>query len=97
MSSERPAERRRFTGRTGRFGRQGVSINFVHDRKSFETMEAIRKALGKPIVRVDTSDFEQMEAVRLRTGFFLPRRGCLAYRFFFRSGFPQTLKAALKS
>lgn len=27
-------------------------------------MEAIRKALGKPIVRVDTADFEQMEAVR---------------------------------
>lgn len=26
-------------------------------------MEAIRKALGKPIVRVDTEDFEQMEAV----------------------------------
>ncbi|KAG0661734.1 RNA helicase required for poly(A+) mRNA export [Rhodotorula mucilaginosa] len=48
--------------RTGRFGRQGVSINFVHDRTSFENMEAIRKALGKPIVRVDTSDFEQMEA-----------------------------------
>ncbi|GAA5932490.1 hypothetical protein JCM3775_005934 [Rhodotorula graminis] len=49
-------------GRTGRFGRQGVSINFVHDRRSFEHMEAIRKALGKPIVRVDTADFEQMEA-----------------------------------
>ncbi|KAK4054886.1 RNA helicase required for poly(A+) mRNA export [Microbotryomycetes sp. JL201] len=48
-------------GRTGRFGRQGVSINFVHDRRSFETMEAIRNALGKPIVRVDTSDFELME------------------------------------
>ena len=26
-------------------------------------MEYIRKALGKPIVRVDTSDFEQMESV----------------------------------
>ncbi|GAA6006424.1 hypothetical protein JCM10207_004929 [Rhodosporidiobolus poonsookiae] len=49
-------------GRTGRFGRQGVSINFVHDRRSFEHMEAIRTALGKPIVRVDTQDFEQMEA-----------------------------------
>ncbi|ORY85304.1 ATP-dependent RNA helicase DBP5 [Leucosporidium creatinivorum] len=49
-------------GRTGRFGRQGVSINFVHDRTSFQDMEAIRKALGKPIVRVDTEDFEQMEA-----------------------------------
>lgn len=50
-------------GRTGRFGRQGVSINFVHDRKSFTDMEAIRLALGKPIVRVDTADFDQMEAV----------------------------------
>ncbi|SGY30683.1 BQ5605_C002g01175 [Microbotryum silenes-dioicae] len=48
-------------GRTGRFGRQGVSINFVHDRKSFKIMEDIRNAVGKPIVRVDTSDFEQME------------------------------------
>lgn len=37
----------------------------MHDRTSFENMEAIRKALGKPIVRVDTSDFEQMEAVRV--------------------------------
>ncbi len=52
-------------GRTGRFGRQGVSINFVHDRKSFTDMEAIRLALGKSIVRVDTADFEQMEAVSL--------------------------------
>lgn len=49
-------------GRTGRFGRQGVSINFVHDKKSFQDMEYIRKALGKPIVRVDTSDFELMES-----------------------------------
>ncbi|SCV68779.1 BQ2448_900 [Microbotryum intermedium] len=48
-------------GRTGRFGRQGVSINFVHDRRSFKVMEEIRNAVGKPIVRVDTSDFEQME------------------------------------
>lgn len=55
------------TGRTGRFGRQGVSINFVHDRQSFQDMEAIRKALGKAIVRVDTSDFEQMEAVSCYT------------------------------
>lgn len=69
------AEARRLTslalvtiGRTGRFGRQGVSINFVHDRTSFQDMEAIRKALGKPIVRVDTEDFEQMEAVSWRRG-----------------------------
>lgn len=51
-------------GRTGRFGRQGVSINFVHDRKSFEDMEAIRIPLGNTIIRVDTADFELMETVR---------------------------------
>lgn len=50
-------------GRTGRFGRQGVSINFVHDRKSFEDMEAIRIPLGNTVVRVDTADFELMEKV----------------------------------
>lgn len=50
-------------GRTGRFGRQGISINFVHDKLSFQHMEAIRNVLGKPIVRVETNDFEQMEKV----------------------------------
>ncbi|KAL8284223.1 hypothetical protein RQP46_004972 [Phenoliferia psychrophenolica] len=43
-------------GRTGRFGRQGISINFVHDKASFEDMEVLRKE-----VRVDTTNFEQME------------------------------------
>lgn len=65
MENRNADNRLSITGRTGRFGRQGVSINFVHDRTSFANMEAIRKALGKPIVRVDTSDFEQMEAVRV--------------------------------
>lgn len=51
------------TGRTGRFGRKGVSINFVHDQRSFQDMQAIEQALGRPIVRVDTSDFEKMELV----------------------------------
>ena len=51
------------SGRTGRFGRQGLSINFVHDHKSFATMQAIEGALGRQIVKVETSDFEQMEKV----------------------------------
>jgi ATP-dependent RNA helicase DDX19/DBP5 len=48
-------------GRTGRFGRRGVSINFVHDRRSWEEMHEIELALGKPIIRVQTSNFEDME------------------------------------
>lgn len=55
-------------GRTGRFGRQGLSINFVYDRKSFETMEAIEKELKRPIVKVGTEDFDVMEKVSFLDG-----------------------------
>lgn len=48
-------------GRTGRFGRKGVAINFVHDRKSWEEMNAIETALHHPILRVETRDFDEME------------------------------------
>ncbi|KAJ8693069.1 RNA helicase required for poly(A+) mRNA export [Pleurotus ostreatus] len=48
-------------GRTGRFGRKGISINFVHDRKTWLQMEQIEKALGKKIIRIETNDFDEME------------------------------------
>lgn len=54
-----------FLGRTGRFGRKGVSINFVHDKKSWEDMHMIEEALGRQIVRVDTNDLDVMEEVRI--------------------------------
>ncbi|KEP49522.1 ATP-dependent RNA helicase DBP5 [Rhizoctonia solani 123E] len=50
-------------GRTGRFGRKGIAINFVHDRRSWEEMNAIEKALHHPILRVETKDFDEMEKV----------------------------------
>lgn len=49
-------------GRTGRFGRKGVSINFVHDATSRKHMETIEKALHCHIVGVQTDDLEAMEA-----------------------------------
>lgn len=48
-------------GRTGRFGRRGVSINFVHDAKSREQMQQIEQALHCPITPVQTDDVEEME------------------------------------
>ncbi|KAJ1336209.1 hypothetical protein BSLG_007526 [Batrachochytrium salamandrivorans] len=48
-------------GRTGRFGRQGVSINFVHDERSYQEMKAIEKYLGREIVRVPTDDYMSIE------------------------------------
>ncbi|KAG0165819.1 RNA helicase required for poly(A+) mRNA export [Apophysomyces sp. BC1015] len=48
-------------GRTGRFGRQGVSINFVHDQKSCQQMEAIQNHFQREIQRVPTDDWEAVE------------------------------------
>ncbi|KAG6841437.1 hypothetical protein C0991_011107 [Blastosporella zonata] len=48
-------------GRTGRFGRKGISINFVHDEKTWNQMNQIEKALSKSIVRIETHDIDEME------------------------------------
>ncbi|KAG6910834.1 RNA helicase required for poly(A+) mRNA export [Tephrocybe rancida] len=48
-------------GRTGRFGRKGISINFVHDKKTWMQMDQIEKALSKSIVRIETHDIDEME------------------------------------
>jgi len=55
---------RGFSGRTGRFGRKGISINFVHDKNTWAQMEAIEKATGKAIIRIETTDLDVMEEVR---------------------------------
>ncbi|EPZ32910.1 ATP-dependent RNA helicase-like protein dbp5 [Rozella allomycis CSF55] len=48
-------------GRTGRFGRSGVAINFVHDHKSLENLLEIQKFFGKEIIRVDTHSIAAIE------------------------------------
>jgi superfamily II DNA/RNA helicase len=53
------------SGRTGRFGRKGISINFVHDQKTWLQMEQIEKALGKKIMRIETNDLDEMEEVSI--------------------------------
>lgn len=48
-------------GRTGRFGRKGISINFVHDQTTWGQMEVIEEATGKKIIRIETNDLDEME------------------------------------
>ena len=55
-------------GRTGRFGRKGISINFVHDKKTWLQMEQIEKELGRKIMRIETNDLDEMEEV----SFYVP-------------------------
>ncbi|KIP11077.1 hypothetical protein PHLGIDRAFT_100395 [Phlebiopsis gigantea 11061_1 CR5-6] len=48
-------------GRTGRFGRKGISINFVHDKRTWQQMEVIEQATGRGIIRIETNDLDEME------------------------------------
>ncbi|RIB02737.1 DEAD-domain-containing protein [Gigaspora rosea] len=50
-------------GRTGRFGRTGVSINFVHDAVSWEMVQAIQKHFQRDIVKVPTDDWDTVEKI----------------------------------
>lgn len=49
-------------GRTGRFGRSGVAINFVSNRDNLECMLSFEKYFGRPITRVPTESIESIEA-----------------------------------
>lgn len=51
-------------GRTGRFGRVGVSISFVHDKKSYTDLMTIRKYFGDiEMTRVPTDDWDEVEKI----------------------------------
>ena len=48
-------------GRTGRFGRSGVAINFVHNDLSRWTLKAMEEFFGREIVRMPTESIELLE------------------------------------
>ena len=48
-------------GRTGRFGRTGAALSFVHDRKSWENLMAICKHFQVEPTKLDTGDWDEVE------------------------------------
>ncbi|MCJ1238982.1 RNA helicase required for poly(A+) mRNA export [Varicellaria rhodocarpa] len=48
-------------GRTGRFGRVGVSISFVYDQASWEMLKYIQDYYQIEMIRIDTSDWDLVE------------------------------------
>jgi ATP-dependent RNA helicase DDX19/DBP5 len=48
-------------GRTGRFGRTGVSISFVYDKKSFEALKFIANTYQIDLVQLDPEDWDFTE------------------------------------
>lgn len=49
-------------GRTGRFGRVGVSISFVYDKKSFDGLAAIANMYNIDLVQLSPDDWDETEA-----------------------------------
>ncbi|KAI9873450.1 MAG: RNA helicase required for poly(A+) mRNA export [Pleopsidium flavum] len=48
-------------GRTGRFGRVGVSVSFVYDKTSWRMLNEIQQYFNVTMTKVDTSDWDQVE------------------------------------
>lgn len=48
-------------GRTGRFGRVGVSISFVSDKKSFSALEAISREYEIDLIQLTPNDWDRTE------------------------------------
>ena len=53
-------------GRTGRYGRIGAAISFVHDRPSWQMLSQINEYFGVPMQRIATNDWDEAEAVLTR-------------------------------
>ncbi|KAK4191570.1 putative ATP-dependent RNA helicase DBP5 [Podospora australis] len=48
-------------GRTGRFGRVGVSISFVYDKKSFDALSQIANFYGIDLIQLSPDDWDATE------------------------------------
>lgn len=54
-------------GRTGRFGRVGVSISFVSSKEEWEMLNDIQQYFNTTIERIDTRDWDEVEEVIKKT------------------------------
>ncbi|KAL2802714.1 P-loop containing nucleoside triphosphate hydrolase protein [Aspergillus granulosus] len=54
-------------GRTGRFGRVGVSISFVSNREEWNMLNQIQKYFNTDIQRIDTKDWDEVEDIIKKT------------------------------
>jgi len=50
-------------GRTGRFGRVGVSISFVFDKKSFHALSQIANHYGIDLIKLNQNDWDETEEI----------------------------------
>ena len=51
-------------GRTGRFGKKGIAVNFVDGPRSLRNLKAIEEHFGRTIERLDTDDPDAIEKLQ---------------------------------
>ncbi|KAF2087440.1 P-loop containing nucleoside triphosphate hydrolase protein [Saccharata proteae CBS 121410] len=54
-------------GRTGRFGRVGVSISFIHDKDSWNALSAISAYFDTELLPLDAKDMDSVEEIIKKT------------------------------
>ena len=48
-------------GRTGRFGKSGIAVNFIDGQRSMAIMKKIEEHFGKKILLLETDDVDALE------------------------------------
>ena len=48
-------------GRTGRFGKSGIAVNFIDGQRSMTIMKKIEEHFGKKITLLQTDDVDELE------------------------------------
>ena len=48
-------------GRTGRFGKSGIAVNFIDGQRSMQVMKKIEEHFGKKISILETNDVDALE------------------------------------
>ncbi|XP_015780091.1 PREDICTED: ATP-dependent RNA helicase DDX19A-like isoform X2 [Acropora digitifera] len=51
-------------GRTGRFGKNGIAVNFIADPRSMNIMKKIEEHFGKKISALEMSDVKELEKLK---------------------------------
>ena len=50
-------------GRTGRFGKDGIAVNFIDGPRSMNMMKDIQEHFGRKISLLETNDVEELEKI----------------------------------
>lgn len=50
-------------GRTGRFGKEGLAINFVDGYRTRAMIQVLEQHFGKPIKKLDATDVDEIEKI----------------------------------